>query len=521
MHTARSGDGAGSASHVVDAARRAGLDFLVITDHNAEDAVEPPRYVGGVLVLTALEKSTDAGHALVFGLDQMDFPFDGDPATVLRDAADLGGFVALAHPASAHPERRWSGALGGAAVLELASLGDADSWIAGAALPGLIARYTFDPQGALLSHLRLSPAALRLFDAERRRRPVAGFIGLDAHGGFAAGPVFVPAPSHLQIFRLARQHLQLDRPLTGDAARDGDEVLHALRAGHGYAGLDGLAEASSFSFTGTSATGEVAMGDAVPLEDGVTLAARAEAPPDTTLVLRRDGTEVARGETLAYDAHEAGSYRVEAHLDPRLVPGGGVLPWILSNPIDVYPRAVLQEREARMAAEIPPLDPPLPPDAETIARFDGAPLEAAWRLDRSPDSAARVALEAGALRFDFTLGAGGSPHVSLCDWEARDLRGAAAVTFRVRADRRRRFDFQVRTADADAPGGVRIFRCSVRAETEWRRTGVRLDALRSYDDRAGAPDLARVAGLYFLVEPAHLVRGGRGTLWIDDVAVAR
>jgi len=50
---------------------------------------------------------------------------------------------------------------------------------------------------------------------------------------------------------------------------------------------------------------------------------------------------------------------------------------------------------------------------------------------------------------------------------------------------------------------------------------VRLDALRSYDDRAGAPDLARVAGLYFLVEPAHLARGGRGTLWIDDVAVAR
>jgi hypothetical protein len=263
------------------------------------------------------------------------------------------------------------------------------------------------------------------------------------------------------------------------------------------------------------------MGDALPIEDGVTLAARAEAPPHTTLVLRRDGAEVASGATIAYEAREPGSYRVEAHLDPTLVPGRGGLPWILSNPIDVYPREVLRERAARLAAEIPPLDPPLPPDAESIARFDGAPLDAAWRLDHSADSAADVALDAGALRFDFALGAGPSPHASVCDWEGRDLRGAAAVVFRVRADRRRRFDFQVRITDADAPGGVRIFRRSVRAETEWRRTGVRLDSLRSYDPRAGAPDLARVAGLYFLVEPAHLARGGRGTLWIDDVAVAR
>ena len=47
-----------------------------------------------------------------------------------------------------------------------------------------------------------------------------------------------------------------------------------------------------------------------------------------------------------------------------------------------------------------------------------------------------------ALRFDFTLGQGPAPHTSLCDWAARDLSGARALTFRVRGDRRFRFDVQ-------------------------------------------------------------------------------
>src|SRR6185295_11206441 len=95
------------------------------------------------------------------------------------------------------------------------------------------------------------------------------------------------------------------------------------------------------------------------------------------------------------------------------------------------------------------------------------------------------------------------PHASACDWEPRDLQGASALTFRVRGDRRFRFDLQVRVLDPTAPGGLRIFRHSVRAEPEWRRTGVRFDQLRSYDSGAGSADLSRVAGLYFHVDAAH------------------
>jgi hypothetical protein len=44
-------------------------------------------------------------------------------------------------------------------------------------------------------------------------------------------------------------------------------------------------------------------------------------------------------------------------------------------------------------------------------------------------------------------------------------------------------------------------------------------ALRTYDPRGGGPDLARVVGLYFEVEAAHLPPGRAGTLWIDDVGL--
>jgi hypothetical protein len=77
---------------------------------------------------------------------------------------------------------------------------------------------------------------------------------------------------------------------------------------------------------------------------------------------------------------------------------------------------------------------------------------------------------------------------------------------------------QVRVADEGSPGGVRIWRRSVRADTRWRSASLRLAELRTYDGRGGAPALNRVRGIYFHVDEASLVPGSRGAIWIDDLA---
>src|SRR3954452_7651957 len=62
VHTIRS-DGHGDKAAVAAAAARAGLKFVILTDHG--DGTRPPdqpAYVDGVLMLDGVEVSTDEGH---------------------------------------------------------------------------------------------------------------------------------------------------------------------------------------------------------------------------------------------------------------------------------------------------------------------------------------------------------------------------------------------------------------------------------------------------------------------------
>ena len=62
VHTSRS-DGSGDKDHVAAAAARAGLQFVILTDHgDATRPPDPPVYLHGVLCIDAVEISTDGGH---------------------------------------------------------------------------------------------------------------------------------------------------------------------------------------------------------------------------------------------------------------------------------------------------------------------------------------------------------------------------------------------------------------------------------------------------------------------------
>jgi hypothetical protein len=521
VHTGLSPDGRGSLDQIARAARSAGLRFVVVADHNDDASLGYQAYRGGVLILGGVEKSTDAGHALVLGTGRLPFRLDGDPESVVRDAADLGGFVIVSHPTSSHPEGRWSAAFTGVAGVEVLNLAEPQAWPpADLTVLGPLAHYAFDAQGALLRHFRRSREALALWDRLLAERPVAGVLGTDAHGGFPLGPVWIPFPSHREIFRFASQHLLLDGPLTGEAAGDRRLILDALRRGRGYLAIDALADASGFLFEARSSGRRALMGDSLPSgDDPAVLTAVADAPPGTRLVLLKDGREILRGEALRHPTREPGVYRVEAYLDPRFVPGSAPLPWILSNPIHVFPEARLRAR-AEKAARLPADDAP-PASLDPLDRFEGARLASEWQIDSAGGAGGRTALDGGALRFDYALGPEPRSHASLCRWRRDDLRGRTALAFRVRSDRPLRFDVQVRVLDEAAPDGARIWRRSVRADLEWRSVTVPFARLTSYDRRGGRPDLGRVQGFYLHIDEAMLPPGSTGRLWIDDLCLGR
>ena len=117
VHTGHSDGSCLSRKHVkipcpvyksLDAAARAGLDFVAITDHNASSQVQSLRelkpYFDDLLLIPGREITTFQGHANVFGaVDPIDFQLTSPRApsltTILDQAHQLGGLVSINHPA--------------------------------------------------------------------------------------------------------------------------------------------------------------------------------------------------------------------------------------------------------------------------------------------------------------------------------------------------------------------------------------------------------------------------------------
>lgn len=95
-----SGDSVLSAEELVERAAEAGLDGVALTEHDVIRPVEEVRALSeryGILVLRAMELTTDIGHILAFGLPA----YAGEMRSIeaLRCVADAeGAAIFLAHP---------------------------------------------------------------------------------------------------------------------------------------------------------------------------------------------------------------------------------------------------------------------------------------------------------------------------------------------------------------------------------------------------------------------------------------
>jgi len=107
IHSNRS-DGRSSPDEIAAAAARAGLKFVVFTDHgDATRAPDPPTYRSGVLCVDGVEISTNQGHYVAIGLPAAPYPLAGDARDVVEDVKRLGGFGIAAHPDSPNVKLAW------------------------------------------------------------------------------------------------------------------------------------------------------------------------------------------------------------------------------------------------------------------------------------------------------------------------------------------------------------------------------------------------------------------------------
>ena len=523
VHTTLS-DGGGTPDEVTAAAKKAGLRFVVITDHNNLEAKPFEGDHDGVLVLVGTEISTTAGHVLGLGIPDPVFRFSGDGQDALDDVRKLGGAAFAAHPLSPREDFRWTGwELPGPWGIELVN-GDSQWRAAGwprllrtAGLYGLNSRY------ALLGSLTPPDETLARWDALLARRDVAGIAGADAHARLVVRKnQAVRFPSYESLFGLVQDHVVLDRPLSGQAGPDGQAILAALAKGRSYIGLDALAPAGDVSFTAHAAGRRFKMGDTVAPEPGLKLRAGGRMPAGSRVTIRRDGAVAAEGESaVEVPAAEPGVYRAEVR-----VPGWSA-PWILSNPIYVFGPDAAAERQARAAW---PAEPPAPASVEVIDTFEGATRFEPGSDDRS--TVGRPILDPqggadgrGAVRLAFRLGVPGPEHLhvfcALVDWTHRDLTGRRGLVFSIKGDGVYRIWVQVRDDNpASKDEGTEWWFASVRTSAEWQRVAVPFERLRSINPNSdGRLDLDKVRAIVFVLDKGADKPGTQGTIWLDDLGV--
>ncbi len=510
VHTTHS-DGAGSVQHVAAAARRAGLDFVVVTDHNTFGAKPAEGYAGDLLLIVGTEISTHAGHLLALGLDEPGYRFPPTAADVLRDVAALGGTALVAHPTSPRDDLRWKArALPGGWGLEVLN-GDTQ-WRSAPRLNLLSSLFVYPLRsGHALARLLTRPAALALWDELLSRRHAAGIAGADAH---------TRLPSYESVFSVVRNHVLLDAPLTGDAARDSRTIVDALARGRLFVGIDAIAPANGFVFAAERGDRTWTMGDTVRPHPALTLRAGGVGGPRARFRLLKDGAVAAAGSgAVAAAAAGSGVYRVEVSL-----PGWDV-PWILSNPIYVFDDAESRRRRARAAL------PPPPPAGAAAAYLDRFENGSIFAPASDPTSSIAVSIEprgagadGAAARVAYRLGARTratpSPYVALTSRAPRDLSSYAGLALSLRADGEYRLWVQLRDRNPRSADGSEWWSASLKATAEWQRLSVPFGRLRSRDPATdGRLDLDEIEAVIFIVDVDSVPAGTAGTLWFDDVGL--
>ena len=516
VHTRRS-DGTGTVEDVAAAARRAGLQFVIVTDHgDGTRGSDTPVYRDGVLCIDAVEISTNGGHVVALGLPPSPFPLGGEVDDVVEDVRRMGGLSIAAHPDSTKPDLKWTkwdAAIDGLEWLNGDSQWRDESW---PTLARSLLTYPFSRASTLAALLDRPDALMMQWDLLLRDRSVVAVAGADAHARIGSGrdpyrrSLSLHVPSYEQSFRTLSVSLP-DAQLHGNAPEDARTVIEALRNGQVYSSVDGLAAPAVFAFTATSGVHRARMGDRLPLDGAVRLRVETNAPAGSSIRLLRDGTTVASAEppVLEFAAPSGpGVYRVE--IDVARSPGSPPVPWVVSNPIyvGVTPVAVASPEPALVS--------------ESRAVYTDGPA-IGWRIEKSvrSEGVIGIARSVGGTQLLLRYGLGGtaseSPYVAAVAAAGSDLPRFTRVAFTARAMQPMRLTFQLR-----APGaGDRRWGRSVYLDEVARTITLSFAEMLPLGTAPGPPPLEDARDLLFVVDTTHSKQGASGQVWLDDIRYVR
>ena len=343
MHTQYS-DGSGTHADLAQAALRAGLDAIIVTDHNIWVNGPEDYYRKGdrqVLLMVGEEihdrvRDPQKNHLLVFGARRELATLANDPQKLINTISEVGGQAYLAHPvdpaapAIHEADLSWvAWDVDGYTGIELWNGFSEFKTVIKSKLHALyyLLRPKLINRGPLLETLQKWDS---LTASGNRVVAIGGSDAHEIHRKICFWTVKIfPYEFH---FQTVNTHILVPQPLQDDADEDSQMILKSLRQGHAFVGFDLPASTRGFRFSAQTKEGTVIMGDEATCLGGLTFQIRL--PLRTECHLLRNGKPLKtwdNSDSCTYIATEPGVYRVEAYVDYMGIRRG----WIFSNPIYV------------------------------------------------------------------------------------------------------------------------------------------------------------------------------------------
>ncbi len=336
LHTSSS-DGAATHEEVARLASRAGLDFLIVADHNVL-VKDKDGWYGDLLLLVGEElhdtqRVPQANHYLAFDIEEHIDADNKSAQAVIDEVNAQGGFGFIAHPFerspafTREPELPWvDWQVTGYTGLEIWNyMSEFKSYLHNLRR---VLFFVYFPQVTMRGPF---PETLAKWDELLGSRKTAAIAGTDVHGNtYAFGPLRRAILPYDHCFKAARTHILASEPFLGELEHDKALVYEALKDGRCFTAYDAIGQSSGFRFTASNGAQTVGMGQEISMSGGP-LDLAISSPVPAELRLLRDGQIIARtkGRQLSHRAQESGVYRVEAfrrHLFRRRG-------WVFTNPI--------------------------------------------------------------------------------------------------------------------------------------------------------------------------------------------
>jgi len=327
-------DGSKSIEEIAAIGEKAGLDFLMFTDHNTLKPLHDgkQRFYGKTAVIIGyeIEDSNDENHYLAFGLDEI-LPRGLKAREYVKAVRDAGGLGIIAHPDEIrnsfpqYPSYPWTDREAeGFDGLEIWN--HMSAWMENLKRINML-KMAITPRRSLRGP---TARALALWDELANTRKVAGIGSADVHAHlYRRGPLRLTIFPYKVQFRSIRTHLLLDKPLSMDIIEARDQILSAIRNCRVFVSNFRWGEAAGFRFYAASGDNIFQTGNTVECSGNLSLFISSPVKTEIRLIKNGQVWTTLNGRSFEVPVSTPGVYRVELYIGRR--------GWVYSNHIRIVP----------------------------------------------------------------------------------------------------------------------------------------------------------------------------------------